>query len=147
VRDTLKCSINKCIILYLDLKKVFDSIVHSNLIVKLERLGLCYELFSWLSEFLTGHVQCVQVNKHVPETAPACSGITQGSVLGPILFLLYFNYLPASLFNTLTSRNMSNYELQVCADDIKTYANIRSSNDAARFQLVKTPDSCFQGLI
>jgi len=49
------------------------------------------------------------------------------------LFILYLNDLPASLFNTLTSLNMSNYELQTYADDIKTYTNISSTYDAARF--------------
>jgi len=90
--------------------------------------------FLGFSEFLNGRIQCVQVNEHVLETAPVCSGVPQGSVLGSILFILYLKYLPASLLNTLTSRNMSNYELQIYADDIKTYANIRSSDYVARFQ-------------
>jgi len=68
-------------LLHIDLKKAFDSIVHFKLIVKLERLGFCYELLSWLSEFLTGRIQCVQFNGHVSETALVCRRVLHGSVI------------------------------------------------------------------
>ena len=103
--------------MYLDFSKAFDLVSHSVLLVKLECLGFCSKLVKWIEGFLTGRVMWVSVNGCDSERVEVTSGVPQGSVLGPLLFLIYVNSLA------------DNFECNwyAFADDFKLYASLPKS--------------------
>ena len=76
-------------VIYVDFAKAFDKVDHGILAHKLRSLGIIGNLGTWLYEFVTGRTQYVTVSGSKSEPALVKSGIPQGSVLGPIIFLLY----------------------------------------------------------
>ena len=76
-------------IIYIDFKKAFDSLVHSKIIAKLSAYGIGYELLSWIQAFLTGRTQRVIIDNALSSYIDVSSGVVQGSVLGPLIFLLF----------------------------------------------------------
>ena len=80
-------------VIFLDLAKAFDSSVpHEHLLIKLYSLGIEGNLFNWLRHFLTCGKQRVVVRGTFSEWVPVASGM-QGTILGPILFVSYINYI------------------------------------------------------
>ena len=77
--------------IYLDFLKAFDCVSHRRLIGKLESYGVTGKIFEWIKEFLNGRTQVVKVNRAESESAPVVSGLPQGCVLRPILFVIYIN--------------------------------------------------------
>ena len=75
--------------IFFDLKKVFDSVPHRPLLDKLARYGLDAHTLSWITSYLTNRKQHVVVGGETSLDAPVLSGVPQGSVLGPLLFLVY----------------------------------------------------------
>ena len=105
---------------YLDYMKAFDRVPHKRLMEKLHGYGIHGKAHTWISDFLTKGKQRVVVKDATSEWIEVSSGVPQGSVLGPILFLLYVNELP----EIVTSG------IKMFADDTKMFQVIRSQDDA-----------------
>ena len=77
--------------LYIDLRKAFDSVCHSILISKLEKYGIRGTALDWFKSYLSNRTQCVKINNTKSNNRHIESGVPQGSILGPTLFILFFN--------------------------------------------------------
>ena len=103
--------------LYLDFSKAFDSVSHRLLIHKLQSFGFHAHLLNWFKAYLMGREQRVVVDSSNSDWLPVLSGVPQGSILGPMLFLCYINDMPSCTLNSTTA---------LFADDSKCFRPIHS---------------------
>lgn len=107
--------------IFLDFEKAFHKISHHLLMTKLAQLNLDPHTFSWISDFLTNRNQFVLVNTSSSDTRPVVSGVPQGTVLGP---LIYINDLPLNIVSNI----------RLFADDCVLYTQINSPDDQIKQQ-------------
>ena len=100
-------------ILYFDFRKAFDTVPHHRLLVKLENIGITGETLEIIEDFLSDREMRVGVGDSFSEVLKIVSGVPQGSVLGPILFLPFVNDIPDNIKNRIL----------LFADDLKLIAN------------------------
>jgi hypothetical protein len=125
--DSITNSLNEnCLVIMvlLDLAKAFDSVPHNVLIDKLKAYGICGNLLDWISSFLKERKQRVVLGETETDWVEVLSGVPQGSVLGPLLFLIFINDLPDELANLC----------KLFADDTKLLGTVRSNDDVIRIQ-------------
>ena len=111
---------------YIDFARAFDTVCHSKLLFKLRAVGIEGSLLDTIESFLTDRFQKVIVNGKLSDSASMISGVPQGSVLGPLLFLVYINDL-ANIFPT-------NITSKFFADDAKIYTEVVTSADIDNLQ-------------
>ena len=104
--------------------KAFDTVPHKRLIGKLNSYGIGYYTLRWIYAFLSDRLQQVNVNGTNSEWANIKNGIPQGSVLGPIPFVLYINDLPENIVSNV----------YMFADDTKVFKTMTSPNDQHTLQ-------------
>ena len=83
--------------IFLDFAKAFDKVCHPHLLLKLQHYGIKGQLLEWISDFLTTRRQRVVIDGHSSGWSEVTSGVPQGSILGPLLFLVYFNDFPITV--------------------------------------------------
>ena len=99
----------------MDFSRAFDSLVHSKLLLKLSAYGIEYELLNWFESFLRGRTQRVLIDGQLSSPTIVKSGIGQGSILGPLFFVLFINDI-ADCIDVHTT-------CKLYADDVKLYSS------------------------
>ena len=113
-------------VIYLDLRKAFDTVGHRELLAKLWSFGIHGRLWKWFANYLSDSLHRVSIHGFSSSSSlPVLSGVPQGSILGPLLFLLYINDLKCP---TITS------SIYMFADDTQCSRMIRSSEDCMILQ-------------
>ena len=110
--------------LYMDFAKAFDTVPHQRLLVKLKGYGIGGAVLQWIDAFLSGRRQRVVVNGSKSTWAQATSGIPQGSVLGPLLFVCFINDMPSVVKSPV----------HLFADDTKLYRRVTTLEDHKALQ-------------
>ena len=108
----------------MDFKKAFDSVPHTHLLQKLRAYGVCGNILNWIQHFLTGRKQRVTINGKLSAWAIVLSGIPEGSVVGPILLVIFINDLPDMIRSTV----------KIFADDTKIFHSMLSRDDHHQIQ-------------
>ena len=111
-------------ILIMDFSKAFDKVSHNLLIHKLNYYGIQGKTNRWINSFLKSRTQAVVLEGVTSDYVPVQSGVPQGSVLGPSLFLFYINDIPVGLDSTI----------RLFADDTIAYLAIKSNTDCVTLQ-------------
>ena len=104
---------------YLDFSKAFDKVDHGILLHKLKALGITGKLGVWFYNFLTNRTHCVRLPGAVSQDHPVLSGVPQGTVLGPLLFLITIADI---------NKDISNSKLISFADDMRVYGKISDTS-------------------
>lgn len=110
---------------YTDFRKAFDKVDHSILLEKLAFNGIRGNLLRWFASYIFNRTQKVVINGYESDTVTVRSGVPQGSILGPFLFIVYVNDIGKCFFNA---------QFLMYADDMKIYKSCKSTQDCLLLQ-------------
>ena len=111
--------------IYLDFSKAFDKVDHGVLLHKLKDLGITGKLGIWFFQFLTNRTHYVRIPGGISKDSPVLSGVPQGTVLGPLLFLIMISDI---------NKGTTSSKLVSFADDTRVYSNIAEADDCDNLQ-------------
>ncbi len=109
---------------FLDFAKAFDSVPHQRLLLKLENLGIRGNVLNWIKGFISDRQQRVFLDGEASNWEYVLSGVPQGSILGPLLFILYVNDIGTNVKSTI----------RLFADDCVIYNRIKERSDCMMLQ-------------
>ena len=112
-------------VIYLDFSKAFDRVDHTILLNKIQNNGITGKLLAWIKWFLTGRTQQVSVDYTLSEMPEVISGVPQGSVLGPLLFLIMIQDIDTRILHSFLSS---------FADDTRLMKDISNIIDIQQLQ-------------
>ena len=112
-------------VILMDIAKAFDTVPHNRLRHKLQWYGIIGNTYQWISSFLSDRHQKVVIDNVSSDSVPVVSGVPQGTVLGPILFIIYMNDV---------IENIKHSKIWLFADDIILYKEITTFRDAQQLQ-------------
>ena len=116
---------NRILVIFLDFAKAFDKVCHESLHSKLMAYRFSEDILAWIRSFLSNRKQRVVIGDVTSSWKPVTSGVPQGSVLGPLLFVMFINDMPTVV------RHM----LKLFADDSKLIGIIRNTDDISILQV------------
>lgn len=122
-------------VVYTDYSKAFDRIDHDTLLKKLNCIGIRGDLLRWFSSYIKNRSQAIVLNNYMSSWVSVPSGVPQGSLLGPLLFVIYVNDIDLCLRSS---------KLLCFADDMKIFTKISSTDDELALQddLCRLEDYC-----
>ena len=109
-------------VVYLDIAKAFDTVSHVKLIKSLQSYGISHNVVMWIKEFLNNRTQQVCIGTSTSTPLQVISGVPQGGVIGPLLFVIYINSLCAIVNSTADCTT-----IKLFADDAKIYGKNKTS--------------------
>ena len=111
--------------IFLNFPKAFDTVHHQCVLTKMQYYGINNKIYHWISNWLTKQSQRVLVNGDSSNYVPVISGVPQGTVLSPLMFLLYINDI---------NKNVTSSKLELFADNCVIYKTIFTDDDSAALQ-------------
>ena len=111
-------------VVYLDFAKAYDKVDHHLLLMKMRTIGICGNIGKWLGSFLLKRTQQVKVGDKLSTSKEVVSGVPQGSVLGPIMFLIFVQNMGQK----------SDAKGLIYADDAKVAKAVKDESDILSFQ-------------
>ena len=112
-------------VIYLDFAKAFDKVDFKILLTKLNKLGISGDIYKWIKSFISDREQFVVVDGHFSRKSPVVSGVPQGSVLGPLLFLLLIGDIDEEVISSF---------VRSFADDTRVSKGVTNTREASELQ-------------